>query len=269
MPALWSRITPNWPFPSFPWEIPVRLLPAALLALAVVAPLRADDAAKALLDKAIKAQGGAEAAAKLTDIGLKAKGQVMEGNMTVEMSFDMSISAFDRVRMGLSINEGGRTHRGMMVLNGDKAHFKDADTNREENPPPEVVPTIQSVVLAVRAPGTPAALLAAKNLTLTHGGEAKVDDTAAEVLRISRKDRPDVTLYFDKKTHLPLKAETSFKEGANDVALVFTYSDFKEFGGVKHFTKVKMTASDKITMDLELTELKLGVKFEANTFEKP
>lgn len=247
----------------------MRPFAAALLALAIAAPLRADDATKALLEKAVKAQGGADKAAKLNEMTIKGKGQFMEGGNAAEMSFDLSIKHFDHARFDMSVSEGGRSHKGVMVFAVDKAWFRDGDRDKVEPAPAEVVPILESVFLAIRAASSPGMLAGNKNLTLAHGGEAKIDDTPAEVLRISRKDKADVTIYFDKKTSLPLKSETTIKEpNGQEKPFSVNFSEFKELDGVKHFTKLKIHA-DKTEMEMELSELKLGAKFEANTFDKP
>ncbi len=251
----------------------MRPLAAGLLALLVAAAppaLRAqDDAVKALLAKATKAQGGADKVATLTDLMLKGKGQVNENGNNVDIAFDLSIKQFSHVRMEMSVNEGGRMHKGVMVFAEDKGWFRDLDRDKVEDAPAEVRTILQSILLSIRCASGPSLLSKHKDVQLAHGGESKVEETAAEVLRISRKDQPDITLYFDKASGLPLKSETQIKSpGGEDKNFSFRFSDFKEFDGVKHFTKVKIN-DGKTDVELELSELKPGAKFEANTFEKP
>src|SRR5262249_48433639 len=246
---------------------------AGLMALIVAAAppsLRAEDAAaKALLDKAAKAQGGAAKTATLAELILKGKGQVNENGKNIEMAFDLSIKQFSHVRMDLQVTEGGQMHKGIMVFAEDKGWFKDLDRDKVEDAPEDVRTLLQSILLAIRAGSSPALLAANKNLQLAHGGESKVDETAAEVLRISRKDQPDITLYFDKASGLPIKSETQIKDpGGQEKNFTFRFADFKEFDGVKHFSKLKIN-DGKMDFEMELSDLKPGAKFEANTFDKP
>jgi hypothetical protein len=241
-----------------------------VLVAAAPQALRAEDAAvKALLDKAAKAQGGADKAAKLGDLSLKGKGQVNEGGNNVDIAFDLSIRQFDHVRMEMSVNEGGRMHKGIMVFAGDKGWFRDLDRDRVEDAPPEAKEILHSILLAIRSASCPTLLAANKNVQLAHGGESKVDDTTVEVLRVSRKDQPDINVYFDKASGLPVKTETLIKErGGQEKNFTFRFSDFKAIDGVKHFTKLKI-GDGMMDMEMELNEIKLGAKFEANTFERP
>ena len=49
--------------------------------------------------------------------------------------------------------------------------------------------------------------LKAKAFTLTPLEPIKVDDRPALGIKVTRKDYPEVTLYFDKETHLPVRVE--------------------------------------------------------------
>jgi hypothetical protein len=251
----------------------MRPLAAGLFALLMAAApptLRADDqAVKALLDKAAKAQGGANNVAMLAELSLKCKGQLTENGNNIEMAFDLSVRQFDHVRMEMSVNEGGKLHRGIIVFAGDKGWFRDLDRDKVEDAPAEARSVIQSILFAIRSASSPVLLGTNKSVELAHGGESKVDDAAVEVLRISRKDQPDITLYIDKKSGLPLKSETQIKTpGGEDKNFTFRFTDFKDFDGVKHFTKIKVN-DGKMDVELELSDLKPSAKFEANTFDKP
>ena len=81
------------------------------------------------------------------------------------------------------------------------------------------------------------------------------------------KDVKEISLRSDvfssnKKTALPLKCETQFKEpgGGEEKSISFVFSDFKEFDGVKTFTKVKITHDGKEQVELELSDLKPGAR---------
>jgi outer membrane lipoprotein-sorting protein len=234
---------------------------------------RADDdpAVKELLGKAAKAIGGADKTAKLKNISFKGKGQVTEGGNTAELSFDFSIQEFDRVRAELKIMAGGQTHEGVMVMNSDNVFFKDADRNKVEELPKEVAPVVRQFYLAMRLPSNPAALSGSKEFQLGHGGEAKVDDTPAVILRVSRKDRPDIDIYYDTKTYLPLKAESQIKgpNESEEKKYEFKFSDFKEVDGVKHYGKIKIVRDGKDMIEMELSDAKFVDKFDAGTFAKP
>ena len=68
----------------------------------------------------------------------------------------MSIKDFDYVRGELTMMEGGMTHRGTIVIAGDKGWFKDADKNKVEDAPAGFVPELVSLLLVLRGAGAPA-----------------------------------------------------------------------------------------------------------------
>jgi hypothetical protein len=250
----------------------MRSLVIASLAL-FMSPIRADDksAVEELLDKAMKAHGGAGNAAKLDEISFKGKAKVAEGGMGVEFSFEASMSKLDRARLALTINAGGQNNMATLVVNGAKMWARDSVRDKTEEAPAEVVTLMQSVFLALRAAATPASLGANKDLQFSHGGEAKVGGVDAVVLRIGRKDQPDIAMYYDKKTGLPLKSEVQLKEPnqAMEKQYAFQFNDFKEVDGVKHFGRIKISRDGKDEIEIELSDFKVGEKFEANTFDKP
>jgi hypothetical protein len=87
---------------------------------------------------------------------------------------------------------------------------------------------------------------------------------------VERKDLPDVDLFFDKETHLPIKAEVRVKErGGEEMLHTLLFQDYKEDGGVKHFTKLTLLRADKEAMVMELSEVKRLEKLEATLFDKP
>ena len=242
------------------------------LAFALAGVVRADDAAvKELLDQAIKAAGGADKAASLNSASVKTKAKISMGGMDVELTGDLSLHGHERIRFDMTVSLGGMVNRALMVVNGDKMWGKDSNNNKVEEAPKEVVPVIQQVFASLRMPGNPAALLANKDVKLAHGGEAKVNDVAVSILRVSRKDRPDINIYFDKKTGLAVKCETQIKEpdGGEEKAYQFHFSEFKEVNGVKHFGRVKIVRDGMDVVEVELSEFKFGEKFEANAFDKP
>jgi hypothetical protein len=246
----------------------MRSLVIASLAL-FMSPIRADDksAVKELLDKAMKAHGGAGNAAKLGEISFKGKAKVSEGGMEAEFSVDASMSQLDRTRMLLTINANGQNNMATLVLNGAKIWARDSRRDKTEEAPAEVAPMIQSILLAMRAAATPASLAGRKDLQLTHGGKAKVGDADADLLRISRKDLPDITLYYDIQTGLPLKSEAQLKEAnqATEMQYAFHFSEFKEVDGVKHFGHVKITRDGKDLVEIELSEFSKSARNSRRT----
>lgn len=241
---------------------------AGLACLSLFAAANADDdfaAVKDLLAKAVQARGGAEKAAALNDVYYKGKARIIASDNPIDFPFELSVKDLAKARLDLTINSSAMT----FVVTDDKIWSRNGGSGKADELPKEAASSIRAILMATLSPGNPLGLSNRKDLMLTHGGEAKVDDATAAVLRVGRKDVPDLTIYFDKKTGLPLKSETLIKENAQEQTFTFRFSDFKDDDGVKHFGKVKIQSDGKEMMEIEVTEFKAGAKFDSNTFEKP
>jgi guanylate kinase len=103
-------------------------------------------------------------------------------------------------------------------------------------------------------------------------GELKINDQDAVGLQISRKGRPDVNIYFAKKTGLPLKCEVRSLDGleANkEVIHELLMTEYKKFGDLKMFTKLVWNKDGKRYLERELAEVKAEESLDADLFAKP
>src|SRR5262249_46294553 len=110
-----------------------------------------------------------------------------------------------------------------------------------------------------------------KAVKLTPLGEMQVNDRPALGLKIVRKDRPDVDLFLDKESKLPIKCQLRVKEPKQDqeVTHQWYFSGFKDAAGAKHPMKVTLHRDDKKLFELELSELKIEEKVDDSTFAMP
>jgi outer membrane lipoprotein-sorting protein len=241
---------------------------ALIVGLSLTAPARADEARK-LLDQVIAAQGGADKLAKQADVTFKAKGQFTVENMRIETSGDFSVQGLQRFRWNVEVSAMGRTQNGTLVLDGDKG-WAQGNGQKVEDLPKEAKFLID-VFRAVRLTQNVAAF-ADKAYELSHLGEMKINDRAAVGLKAVRKGQPDIDLYFDKQTLLPLRAElrvAGIPGAQQEMTFAFFFDDFKEVEGVKMFHKLKLRLDDKEMMELDLTDLKTGQKLDDSIFAKP
>ncbi len=82
---------------------------------------------------------------------------------------------------------------------------------------------------------------------VSHLGEVKIDNRPAVGLKIATKGRPDVDLFFDKETSLPLRAEVRVTEPmqANEVVYAFYFADYKDVDGIKQYSKMTFKRDDE------------------------
>jgi hypothetical protein len=239
---------------------------APLLCLLVNATV--PDEATTLLDRAIKAQGGDEKLGKTLCATFTTKGTIEVENMKGELSGDTASQSADHIRWNVSFSFMGRTESGTIIVTPEKIWAKGG--NREVEEAPKEVAFIRDVFRTIRLPQNLTALRH-KDVTLSHLGEVKIDNRTAVGLKIATKDRPDVDLFFDKDTALPLRAELRVTEPgqANEVVYAFYFTDYKDVDGIKQFGKLTFKRDDKTTMEMEFSDFKFQEKLEKTLFDKP
>jgi hypothetical protein len=166
--------------------------------------VRADDAAdaKAVLDKAIAAHGGADNLAKNKAVTMQIKGKLhgvaADG---VDFTGDIASQLPDRLRFAMDLTVMGTDLKITQVVKGDKGWLAVNGMVMELSKEQMAEAKEQMYVAGV----TRLVALRDKAYKLSPLGEAKVEGKDAVGLRVEHKDHRDVSLYFDKKTGLLLK----------------------------------------------------------------
>ncbi|HMF11833.1 MAG TPA: hypothetical protein VKE94_05985 [Gemmataceae bacterium] len=231
---------------------------------------RADEQAEAIkiVDAAVKAAGGAAKLAKLETLSLKGKGTINNDAKEASFTGEGTLRGLDHFRLDLDVSLGDEPVKIVFALDGKKGWRKVND--RVFDTPDLAIPLLTSGFQAFRMTQmlTP---LKAKDLKLSPLGEIKIDGRAAEGIKITRKGRPDVDLFFDKETHLPVKCGLPDKLPEEDQEQTFewVFSGYKELGGVQHPTKLVLNVGGKKRLELEINELRPGEKVDDGVFAKP
>jgi hypothetical protein len=241
------------------------------LCLVISAPLSAAEeeqkAAQATIDRAIKAMGGAEAVGKMKSLTWKAKAKVSVNEVEVTTSEDWSAKGIDKYHVDFNITINSNNVDGSMILNGDKGWSK---VKGRVNELPKGLPAgFQHIFRSGRLIHLlPQAK--EKPYELSPLGELKVDGKESIGVRISQKDRPDVSIYFDKTTGLPLKAEVRVVEvdGGQELGYEVFFKDYKDFDGIKHPAKIIVHRDGKQAAESEISDLK-PQDLDDGLFDKP
>jgi outer membrane lipoprotein-sorting protein len=240
------------------------------LLLAGTGTTRADEQAdmKAVVEKAIKATGGKAKLARLKEFTVKGKGTAEADNKKIPFTIEASVQKSGRFRMELNAEDNGRAINFLLVINGDKGWIKVAD--RQEKAPKEIMEALKADAYALRLAQRLLHLLD-KDVKLSPLGEVKVGDNDAVGVKVERKGQLDVSLFFDKKTGLPIKCELMVKDSPNgqELSHEYLFSDFKDLGGIKHFGKVILNRDGKKLLEVELSEVNPEEKLDKTLFEKP
>jgi hypothetical protein len=227
-----------------------RFLAVGFLALPFTTALRADDAdaARAVIDKAIKAAGGEEKLAKFKSHTWKNRGTYYGMGVTdgVPYTANYAVAWPDKFRFEV---EGGFM---TLVLDGDKGWMQAMDLYANG------VTTL-----------TP---LKDKAFKLSLTGETKVNDKPALGIKVSHKDHQDVMLYFDKDSGLLVKSERKTKvpeEGNKEVTQETLYGDYQDIEGAKMSLKITILRDGKKFVEGENFDIKPVDKLDDKTFAKP
>jgi hypothetical protein len=239
-----------------------------LLAVGVTA--RADDQKdlKDLIDKAVKAHGGADNIAKEKAVVFKAKGKFYGiGEEGIPYTGTWSMQQPDRIRVEIDGEVAGQSFKfisvydkdkgwiavGEMLMDADKEHLAES---REE----------MHAVRMAQLRG-----LTDKDCKLSPVGEVKVNDKPAIGVRVEYKGYQDVTLFFDKETNVLVKSERRAKDAdsGKEFAAETFYSDYKKANGVLTAHKHIINRDGKIYVDHEITEIEVKDKLDDSLFKKP
>ena len=252
-----------------------RLLIPCALVLALAALGRADDDAdaKAVVEKAVKARGGADNLAKYKADVLKIKGAVHVSGLDIDFTGEISFQQPDKSRAVIEGTVMGTNFKSTRVVNGDKGWIDDLlggtqsmrDMSKEELAEERESQNANSIARL--------AVLTDKAYTVSTVGESKVGDKEAVGILVKRKGYRDVSLFFDKKTHLLLKSETRVKDPQGGGDTEFTqeafYDDYKKVGDLQVAHKLTIKRDGKAFLESETTEFKPEEKLDDGLFAKP
>ncbi len=240
-----------------------------LTAVFAFAPVvRADDAAdaKAIIEKAIKARGG-KPDTKFTAMTWKDKGTLSGAGAPAPYTAEWSFQAPDKYRFVFQADLGGAKFETTIVVNGEKGW--EVDGGKVLAVTGDRLAGLQHDAHQMWVMSlTP--LLTEKVFTLATAKEKDVDGKPASAVTVTRDKMPVMTLYFDKGSGLLVKWEMTRKDGLKkDVNHEAYFSDYKDIGGVKRFTKMKLVRAGEPLLEATLTDAKEFEKLDEKLFEKP
>jgi hypothetical protein len=249
-----------------------RFLGAVCVTLLVCGPgnpaRAADDKdAQAIVDKGIQALGGADKLGSLKAASWKSKGTLTINDTDNTISSQVTVEGLDHSRREFEGEFNGNTVKGLTVVDGDKGWRKFGDNSEE----------LDKEGLANEKRGmylqwVPVTLvpLKGKGFKVEAAGEEKVGDKPAVVLKVTGPDGKDFKLSFDKESGLPVKMVAKvagFMGGEFEQET--TYSNYKDFGGVKKATKVSSKRDGQKFLEQDISDFKALDKVDPKTFAEP
>jgi hypothetical protein len=249
----------------------MRRVLTAVLAAALAAPAaaRADDQAdaKAIIEQAIKAQGGPEKLEKSRTFSVKMKGKLHIMGMDLDIT-GASYTEPKRIRNEAELEIMGKPIKTAQVFTETKGFVVVNDMTIDFDK--DVVEAAKEKMYAAEV-GRLVVLTKDKEFKLSTLGESKVDGKDALGVRIEHKGRADITLYFDKKTHMLVKAEGREKDpqSGEESNVETVFGDYKDIDGVKVPHKITIAKDGKPFVEAELSDYKFEDKLDDSLFAKP
>jgi hypothetical protein len=229
----------------------------------------AGDAAStaAVIDKAVAALGGKDKLAAMKAATWTSKGTLTIGGTDAPFTATLAFQGSDRRRVEFETNFGGNEIKGIVVVNGDKA-WRQMNGTTEELADKDLANERRNGWREWTA--VDVLLLKSPPFKTEPAADADVNGKPAAGVKVTGPEGAPFTLYFDKSSGLPVRMTatvTTFT--GDDAAEEVTYSDYKDFDGVKKATKVETKHDGQRLLVAEVTKFKVMDKPEAGTFDKP
>jgi outer membrane lipoprotein-sorting protein len=237
------------------------------LVAVVVGAARADDsaAARALVNKAVEAQGGEAKLAKFPASMGKMKGTFHGMGQPIAFTGEIAVDGPSKRRLSIEAEANGQKFRFTHVLNGDKGWVKFNDQTMEMDKDQLATAKAEAYTdwVSTLLP------LKDKAFTLATVGEANIGKRPALGITVSSKGRSDVNLYFDKQTGLLVKIESRVTDAGQEKTEETLVDDYKEVQGIKLALKFTVNRDGKLYLEGEVTESTPAEKLDDSLFEKP
>jgi hypothetical protein len=238
------------------------------LFLVSTSSIKAQDDLRALIDKAIKAQGGEERINKHKAGTTKSKGTVDVQGMSIDFTEEAAFHLPNKVRSTQQLDIAGMQVKIIVGFDGTKAWLnangKDVDVMLDK-----IAELMKEQVYLSEV--TRLTTLKDKKFELSSLGEAKVQDKPAVGIRVTSKDHKDVNLYFDKNTGLMVKidhrtVDINTQQEVNEERII---TEFQDKDGVKEPKKAIVNRDGKKYIDVEILEINYQDNIDDTQFSKP
>jgi outer membrane lipoprotein-sorting protein len=246
----------------------VTALTGCVLVLGALGVHAQDADLKAILRKSIEAHGGDKNLAKFKAVNSKFKGTIELMGAKRDITGETSFQKPDKVRNTMTIDIGGNKIDIITVYNGKKMWVSAAGMVMEINDE-KLLQSVREELQVEGASNLGDFLKAPYELNAV--GEVKVKGKDAIGIRVSKKGQKDITMFFDKKTHLVVKSEmrsidSISKEEVTQEKFIVAYQD-KD--GMKIAKRVEIVKDGKAFLDIEITEVQPLERIDDSVFAKP
>ncbi len=238
---------------------------ACMIVLSLGVQAKAQDDAKAIIEKAIEATGGAELLNKYPAGKMESRGTINVMGMDFDYEADSMYMMPDKVKNIIRLNVMGQEVTINQVINGDQAMMtlNGMETPLDDQQLNEAKKTALVQRLYQLTP-----LLENKEFTLEKlDGEIDVNGKAAKGVLVKTKKLGEVKLYFDANSGLMVKTERKgLDPNGAPASLSEVFLAYKEVNGLQRPTKITAYADDTKYMTVEVIKQEDLEKIPASEF---
>jgi hypothetical protein len=222
---------------------------------------------RALLARAVKALGGAEALARHPAATWKGQGVLHAGGAPLTYRVAGARQGPDRLAVTVRSLDTDPAYSRALVLDRTRGWLKLDDRLRAlKEELAEQKERAHAAWVATLAP------LAGAGFELGPAGAATVGGKSALGVRVRAKGHRDVTLYFDRDSALLLKRLSTIRDlpTGKEVKEEVRYDDYRATkAGLKHPARVRVFRDGRLVTDTEVSEYHPAEKLSDKTFAKP
>jgi hypothetical protein len=242
----------------------MRTLFTAALVVILASIARGQDAARAIIEKAVEAHGGA-ALDKYPAGRAKAKGTIVLKGAEYPFSLERVFQTPDKLRITSEVVIMN-IHRPVTCIVKGSAVTAIAGGLAQDLPPSQVSELKAALYMQNIERLTP--LLKDKRFRLAALEPKTIEGQPADGVLVSSDGHNDVRFYFDAKTNLLVAVERpGFDDQGKAAEHIEIYSDFREVNGLKYPTKTLVKQNGRKYMTSETTEFKPLEKVDAKEFQ--
>jgi hypothetical protein len=237
------------------------------LLLAAGERARAQDDVRAIVQKALKAHGGAEKLDKFKAGQIKTKGKIelFDGlPFTQEITYQLpnqfkEVTDLEVMGQKVAVTTGFDGQKGWLEVNGQAQELDD-----------KLLTELKEAAHMLRVSRL-TSLLEDQALKLSSLGEVKVEGKAATGVRVEAKGFRDISLFFDKDSGLLVKTERRAVDPmtGQEFTEERIITEYQKVEGLPSPKKAIVNRDGKKFLEAEVTEIKLLEKVDAQTFAKP
>jgi len=244
------------------------LLTAAVALLgASTAPAPAADDTRAIIDKAIKATGGAATIDKHKASKSKGKGTLSIMGTDVDFTSESTSQFPNKFKEQLNLEVMGQKIALTIVYNGEKGWVNTNGNTMELED--QMAKELKDAAHAQRV--SRLTTLKDKMYKLAPLGEVKVNDKPAVGVKVSTEGQRDVSLYFYKDNGLLAKVERRVldQQAGQEVTEERIMLEYQDVDGQKAAKKILVNRDGKKYLESEVEQVKYLDKLDDSEFAKP